>query len=307
MLRLGTDRNVVAEAQSLLSVDGHDRPVCRDAGLLFGVVLDLLTTLGPADAEAFLRNGFLRNADARFAEHVAPHMVDIPASSFLMGTAPSHRRHFCGEVPAHPVELAAFQLASCAVTNELFALLFPEKASLSPRERRKPVVGVTWSEAAVFALWLGCRLPTEAEWEFACGAGTDHEWCCEYETYLPNYAWYCQNANGELHEVACLAPNELGLYDMHGNVWEWCADTYDPDFYARSARANPVNLGPPIDELYASDVHKVSRGGSILSLSEMCRNRYRFHEPRGFWASDLGMRLTRSSEDNMEGPLAWLL
>lgn len=303
---VSNDRDALGKARAVLSVDGRDLPRCRDAQLLYGALLDLLDIIGPAETEAFLRDGLLRHSDERYWEYVAPPMVDIPPSSFLMGTSPLNRRHFCGEVPAHRVELSAFQIASYAVTNELYSLLYPDKGSTARQDRRKPAVAVTWFEAALLALWLGCRLPTEAEWEFACGGGSGHEWCCADEQDLYLYAWYCRNSNGEVHDVGCREPNMLGIYDMHGNVWEWCADTYDQGYYATSPLRDPINLAPPTGRGGTAEIHKVCRGGSMQSLSEMCRIRFRFHDPLIFWASDLGFRLARSHELGMEGPLAWL-
>jgi formylglycine-generating enzyme required for sulfatase activity len=154
---------------------------------------------------------------------------------------------------------------------------------------------VTWHEASLFAAWVGCRLPTEAEWEFACGGGSDAEWCCADEAELARHAWYSENAAGELHEVGTREPNRLGVFDCHGSVWEWCADAYDQDFYASSPSVDPA--GPPPDTGVEAEprVHRVCRGGSVHALAEMCRTRYRLHEPASFWAGDLGFRLAWDS------------
>ncbi|AUB80295.1 hypothetical protein THSYN_04550 [Candidatus Thiodictyon syntrophicum] len=103
-----------------------------------------------------------------------------------------------------------------------------------------PVVGVSWDDAAAYCAWLsertgeGYRLPTEAQWEYACRAGTDTRWSCgDNERALDAYAWYSANAGGKLHAVAQKRPNPWGLYDMHGNCWEWCADWYAADYYQK--------------------------------------------------------------------------
>ena len=83
-------------------------------------------------------------------------------------------------------------------------------------------------------------------------------------------------------------PNSFGLFDLHGNVWEWCQDSYDQDYYFCSPVVDPLKIASPI-------VDKVSRGGGMLALSEMCRTRYRFHEPPAFRAADLGFRLAKSA------------
>jgi formylglycine-generating enzyme required for sulfatase activity len=306
MLDVRTDRDAVEQARSALAVDGREVLKCRDAEVVYRSLRVLLGALGPADTCEVLADGFLRHADDRYSQHVAPHMVDLGAATFVMGTAPAHRRHFCGEVPDHRVDLSPFQLADATVTNELYGLLFPGRQPTARRDRHKPVVGATWHEAAILALWVGCRLPTEAEWEFGCGAGTEGQWCCSDEAELDRYAWYCRNSDGGVHDVRTRAPNALGLYDMHGNVWEWCADTYEHDYYGRSARRDPLNLGSPVSSASPAEVHKVCRGGSMQSLSEMCRTRFRFHDPVDFWALDLGFRLARSRQPDIEESFAWL-
>jgi formylglycine-generating enzyme required for sulfatase activity len=225
-------------------------------------------------------------AAERFAEHVEPLLRTVPAGSFVMGTDPAAARHFCGETPRHEVVLSEFRIARVPVTNRLYALFDPRRAELPRDDLDKPVVDVSWFDATRFTRWMGCRLPTEAEWERACGAGAAGEWCCEREADLPRHAWFSETSQGELHEVGRLEPNALGLFDMHGNVWEWVVDAYDAGFYARSPRRDPV-LDPAPD----SGADRVCRGGSLHSLSEMCRTRYRLHDPPELWAFDLGFRL----------------
>ena len=240
-----------------------------------------------ADVEEILRAGFLRDSERRYAESVAPHMELAPGGRFAMGTDRAQARHFCGESPRHVVELSPFLIGRCTVTNELFGVLDPRRVQLPARDLLKPVVEITWFDATLFAMWMGCRLPTEAEWEFACGAGQDGEWCCGDEALLPRFAWYSENSHGEVRTVGTREANPLGLFDLHGNVWEWCRDRYDQDYYRRSRIRDPFLAG--------SRGHRVCRGGSVHAQAEMCRTQYRFHEPAHFWAADLGMRLVRSA------------
>jgi formylglycine-generating enzyme required for sulfatase activity len=305
MLDVAVGRDDLILALDLLAVDRGGRPTCADAEAVIGAVVRVHAALGPADAWALLETGLLRHSDDRYAELVAPHMVDVEPAPFVMGTPVEGRRHFCGEVPAHPVELSSFRIGACPVTNALWSVFDPDGAVTAGPPHR-PAVGLTWFDTALLALWLGCRLPTEAEWEFACGAGSAAEWCCGDENDLHRYAWYCRNSDGSIHDVGTREPNGLGVHDLHGNVWEWCADTYDADFYASSPLKDPLKTGPPANGLYATELHAVSRGGSMQSLSEMCRTRFRFHEPRRFWAADLGFRLARGSQPDREEPLAWL-
>ena len=229
-------------------------------------------------------------AENRYVEYVAPLMVEIEPCPFAMGTRPEAAAHFCGETPQHVVELSPFSITAVPVTNELWARFDRERANLPRRVRRLPVVDVTWFDATLFARWLGCELPTEAQWEYACGAGSSSEWCCGDERDLPAHAWYSHNAGGRHHEVGTCEPNALGLFDLHANIWEWCADRYEGDFYHRSPRRDPFNgalSGGPQTAMRAC------RGGSVHALAEMCRTRYRQPEPPAFSALDLGFRLVR--------------
>lgn len=242
-----------------------------------------------------LLDGLLEGSSERYEQHVAGGMRLIEGAHFTMGTPDGQARHFCGETPSHPVELSPFAISEVPVTNELYAAFDASRRDVPRADRKKPVVDVTWFEADLFAGWLGCRLPTEAEWEFACGGGGHQEWCCEIEVQLERHAWYSENAGGRSHPVATREPNSLGLFDMHGNVWEWCADVYDQSYYSRSPRKDPVATAAPAGIGGGSVAGRSCRGGSVHALAEMCRTCYRLHEPPGFWAGDLGFRLAVSA------------
>ena len=222
---------------------------------------------------------------------MAPTLVSLPATSFLMGSGPQQPSNFCGEEPRHLVSLSPWSIGAVPVTISTYAVLNPARRPLIEHDGRLPVTGVTWPEAALFSLWMGCRLPTEAEWEASCSGGTDGEWCCGTQEGLVRHAWFCANSEGRPHPVAELEPNGWGLWDMHGNVWEWCQDTHDIGFYAHGTSHDPVNGPAWGSEVPHADRDKVTRGGSYQSLPEMCRTRYRFHEPMGLRTADLGFRL----------------
>lgn len=278
----------ITQAQRLLKLDGEGRPRCMDSKVIFTAIDALLRTGHSEAIEELLVSGFLQGSRARYEGHVTPGMRHLRGGRYEMGTNQADARYFCGEVPRHSVELSPFHLAEVPVTNELFSLYDSRRANLPVSDRRKAVVDVTWFDASVFAMWMGCRLPTEAEWEYACGSGSEGEWCCGDDGLLFRYAWFSENSGGETRPVGTREANSFGLFDLHGNVWEWCQDSYDQDYYANSPPVDPVNLASPW-------ANKVCRGGSIHALSEMCRTRYRSNEPPALWAGDLGFRLTKSA------------
>lgn len=292
------DRSIT-QARTLLALDEFGRPKHNNYKALLIAINSLLQT-GQKNAIAeLLTEGFLCGSAHRFSEYIAPGLRLLPGGSFQMGTDSANARHFCGETPRHRVHLSPFYIGQMPVTNELFGLFDKRWLDVPDRDRQKPATGVTWFDATVFAMWMGCRLPTEAEWEFACGGYLEGEWCCEDENMLSQYAWYSENSKGATHTVGTLAANQFDLYDLHGNVWEWCQDNYDQDYYAASPLVDPVNISPTPDGKGTHAVDKVCRGGSIHALSEMCRTRYRFHEPAEFFAVDLGFRLARDLTANI--------
>jgi formylglycine-generating enzyme required for sulfatase activity len=289
-------QTLAADTRALLEADHNGGPRCRDAAAVLAAIGRLERETDADFVKELLTTTLLRESEERYYEHVAPLMHPIGHSQFRMGAAPGSESHFCGETPEHTVKLSPFAIAAVPVTNALYGLLDPDYLNVPARERSKPAVNVTWFQAELFALWVGCRLPTEAEWEFACGGGARTDWCCASEYELPRYAWFSENSGGRVHAAGTLEPNALGLFDLHGNVWEWCADAYDQDFYASSPTIDPVGRGRGADAM-----DRVCRGGCMHSFAEMCRTRYRFHEPPRFWASDLGFRLARSIDSRPTG------
>lgn len=283
----GPTTDAIARARDILTLNPSGRPTCKDNRLIVEAVNGLLQSNDRQAIRSILIEGFLAGSAQRFSRWIAPMMHSLFGGLFAMGTPYSDCRHFVGESPRHTVELSSFRLATVPVTNELYALFNPRHTPPSAGEALKPAVNITWFDATVFAMWMGCRLPTEAEWEFACSANTPGEWATSDEKTLHRLAWFSENAAGEVRPVATRDPNAFGLYDLHGNVWEWCRDTFDQDFYAASPFTDPIRFG-------AASANKVCRGGSVHALAEMCRSSYRFHEPPGFYAADLGFRLAAS-------------
>lgn len=151
-----------------------------------------------------------------------------------------------------------------------------------------PVENVSWNDCQEFISQLNAltgenfRLPTEAEWEFACRGGNNSRgYKYSGSTYIDNVAWYEDNSGGEPHPVVTKSPNELGIYDMSGNVWEWCADWYGD--YSSGAQTNPKG---PYD---GSD--RVFRGGNWYDFAGFCRSSLRLYCDPMRYSSNLGLRL----------------
>jgi len=127
-------------------------------------------------------------------------------------------------------------------------------------------------------------LPTEAQWEYACRAGSTTRWCFgDDQSKFVEYAWCRANSGGKTHPVGEKKPNAWGLYDMHGDVWEWCEDWYDPAYYEHSPKDNPT--GPAKGKI------RVFRGGCWDYAAEDCGSAIRFHSVPGARSLYVGLRI----------------
>ena len=149
---------------------------------------------------------------------------------------------------------------------------------------------VSWDYAVEFCRKLSkregrtYRLPTEAEWEYACRAGSKTRYCFgENPGPFPEYAWFRDNSNEQTHPVGQKKPNHWGLYDMHGQVWESCSDWNDKDYYAKSAKLDPV--GP------STGSYRVVRGGCSFSRAMYCRSSCRYWDRPMGRSRHLGFRV----------------
>jgi formylglycine-generating enzyme required for sulfatase activity len=164
-----------------------------------------------------------------------------------------------------------------------------------PQQDDHPVVNVTWNDCLAFCNWLSrkeqaaYRLPTEAQWEYACRAGSPGRFCFgDLEAALREHAWFDLDLDKDVaRPVAGKKPNAWGLYDMHGNVWEWCADRFGEDAYARAAD-DPA--GP------SAGSRRVIRGGGFFSRPLKCRSAFRFDEDPAGRGHYSGFRVVRSLE-----------
>ncbi len=213
--------------------------------------------------------------------------VKIPSGSFSMGSNSGDS----GGKPAHTVNLDTYYISKTEVTVGQYMKFVNETGTHSPvwlvsgskynintgrdsyykkvgmslNNVNHPIVGVAWYNAVAFCEWLSKKtgknihLPTEAQWEKACKAGSSGD---RYGT-LDSIAWYYNNSGGKTHPVGEKQPNSYGLYDMLGNVWEWCQDWYKNDYYKDSPVKNPQ--GPEKGSF------RVIRGGGCFSFAYDCR------------------------------------
>ena len=218
----------------------------------------------------------------------------IPPGTFRMGSPEDETERYDDEV-LHEVRLTqGFWMADTPCTRELWEAVMNDNPSRFKESSKNPVEQVSWEDCQKFLEkingeipGLHLRLPTEAEWEYACRAGSTSRWCFgNDEKKLKEYAWYDENSGGETHPVKQLKPNNRGLFDVHGNVWEWCADWYG--YYPEELQIDPSGPG--------SGDYRVIRGGSWISGARFVRAAYRYWFDPVIGYGDLGFRFARGQE-----------
>lgn len=238
-------------------------------------------------------------------------MAVIPAGWFEMGS----QKGAPDESPVHKVWVSAFWMDRYEVVQEQFKKYqFPDPSHF--KNPKNPLEQINWTDAAMYCnersraeglepcydqeTWdcnfasSGYRLPTEAEWEYACRAGTNSQYSFGNDTgRLKDHAWFADSSSGKTHPVGQTKANPWGLYDMHGNVAEWCNDLYSKDYYAQSPQRDP--RGP------RDGKERVLRGGAWNSGAHACRSTYRASDPSiddTCLASDaIGFRCVRRAPD----------
>ena len=217
-------------------------------------------------------------------------MVWVDGGTFRMGAtseqgsdADSDR-----EYPVHSVTLSGYYIGKTEVTQALWKAVMGSNPSYWKGDNL-PVESVSWDDCHEFIRKLNAltgqnfRLPTEAEWEFACRGGNNSRgYKYSGSNYIDNVAWYSGNSGDKTHPVATKLPNELGIYDMSGNVWEWCSDWYGK--YSSGAQTNPKG---PYD-----GSSRVERGGSWIISAGYCRSSDRLSISPGNRYYSLGLRLS---------------
>ncbi len=236
-------------------------------------------------------------------------LVLIPAGSFLMGSELGDKN----EIPVHKVAISrSFWMSKYEITKGNYYEIMGMRNLQFFSSKQRPIENVTWFEAIKFCSSLskkegledcykllpndkvecdftkkGYRLPTEAEWEYACRAGSKTECYSGNDLFVFELvAWFKDNSDNETHEVGLKESNSFGLYDMHGNVWEWCWDGYSIHYYKESPEIDPTGVN--------TSANKVIRGGSWFSNAQFCRSAFRVYVPPEIKSDDRGFRIVRT-------------
>jgi formylglycine-generating enzyme required for sulfatase activity len=230
------------------------------------------------------------NSTNEFTNSIGMRFLYMPPGKFLMGS-PEGEADRNDDETLHEVTITmGFYIQETPVTQGQWqSLVGYNPSEFCEYTDEHPVEQVTWEECVDFANRLKSqekgriyRLPTEAEWEYACRAGTTGRYCFgDDEAMLDEYGWFQDNADGHTHPVASKKPNPRGLYDMHGNVWEWCRDTF-----------GDYPEGPATDPLGAlQGAYRTGRGGAWSDPAKACRSAYRSGSAPTNSGSDMGFRL----------------
>jgi formylglycine-generating enzyme required for sulfatase activity len=296
-----------------------------------------------------IEKGEQRNYVETLTDRVKFEMVAIPGGTYLMGSPPNEPGRAADEGPQHAVTIRPFWMGKLEVTWDEYDLYWRKTpgapAPTTPKDKTAdavtrptppyadetfghgrdghPVLCITHHAAMQYCAWLSAktgksyRLPTEAEWEWACRAGTTTPYSFGDDAgKLGDYAWYEKNSDDTAHKVGEKKPNPWGLYDMHGGVAEWCIDLYQKDSYSKFPTDRPT-LSPVLIPGPVRFPH-VARGGSWIDPPEKCRSAARRYSekdwlrrdpqrPQSIWwlteAEFVGFRIVRPVEEqeNLKG------
>ena len=278
------------------------------AGIIQGVIVALASRKEPEIEEPASSNsdsstepeigGGVEGPKKPGKEDNGHEMIFIRGNDFQMGSSAGEKGHHEDEEPQHPVRVKSFYLSKFPVTHEQYQNFLEANPMVAQpafwdserfNKNTQPVVGVSWNDAKKYCDWAGLRLPTEAEWEFACRAGTiTRFYSGDEEKSLAEVGWYKKNSTGELQPVGLKNKNNFGLYDMHGNIHEWVEDDYHDNYVDA-----PSDGSAWIDEPERAG-KRVFRSCARWNTAEQCRSAVRYGESPGLRYSNLGFRPAKS-------------
>ena len=312
---LGATGGLALGLAGLLGLQGHGWLP------LWGLALLGLTWLGwdvePRLPEALVPKAAPRPRGPKRVQDGPLEMVELPGGSYQMGSPDSDDRAYGDEKPQHQVQVSGFRLARTTVTTGLWHQIMGGRDQ--PADPSLPVADISWTQAVRFCnrlsrrqgykpcyrltgvwprrRWVcnwrasGYRLPSEAEWEYACRAGSATRYSFgDDPALLGEYAWFNANSGGTSHPVATRKPNRWGLFDMHGNLWEWCWDWYGD--YAAELQTD--THGPKTVR------RRVLRGGSFVNSPVFLRSANRDWDESVYRNQLIGFRCARSSPPSVD-------
>ena len=226
-------------------------------------------------------------------QHLEASMMKVEGGEFQMGcTGDQGSECTKDELPVHMVSISEFRILKTEVTQELWVAIMGTNPSHNQRSNQFPVENVSYADVDAFIQKLNqlsghsYRLPTEAEWEYAARGGKKSRHTMYSGSADPNsIGWNSANSLNKTHVIALRQANEIGLFDMSGNVWEWCDDWYGT--YSGVHQSDP--RGP------SSGEERVVRGGSYAGSAWFCRNGLRFHYPANYKGNHIGFRLAEGN------------
>ena len=298
------DKNKVASDKFTFVVEGYNLlGDCYEKG--YGVTKDInkakeywqqAADYNHVDAQAkiekYVKRAVHSNGNINITVNgVSFKMIKVDGGTFRMGSNDSEASS--NEKSVHSVTLSDYYIGETEVTQELWVAVMGSNPSYF-RGSTKPVENVSWNDCREFIKKLNqltgknFRLPTEAEWEYAArGGNKSRGYKYSGSNNISDVAWYSDNSSWATHPVCIKSPNELGLYDMSGNVWEWCSDWYGENYYSSSPQTNPI--GPN------SGSSRVFRGGDYILDAQFCRVAIRGGNTPGLRFDGLGLRLVCAS------------
>jgi formylglycine-generating enzyme required for sulfatase activity/serine/threonine protein kinase len=266
------------------------------------------------------RRGQSRCLGEELGDGIRLELVEIPAGAFLMGSSETEAERVAAESPQHEVSVKPFFIGRYPVTQAQWRAVarWPQvKCALNPEPSaftgdQHPVESLSWQDAVEFCARLSrrtghrYRLPTEAEWEYACRAGTKAPFHCG-ETITPKLAAYdgrlpyaAAPRDAERHQTTAVGSfglaNAFGLGDLHGNVWEWCADAWHDNY--RGAPADGSAWERETVQGAVATCLRVVRGGSWFDAARLCRSAYRFYAAPDYRGNDCGLRVAMTLTRN---------
>ena len=300
-IEVSYDLDQVADITLHISMDGGGtfrelQKVSGDVGKTVGpgqktIVWNVMTELGELNGDDIVfkvEAQDIANDMNITVNGVTFKMIYVSGGTFTMGCT-SEQGRYCekDEIPSHKVTVSDFMIGETEVTQALWESVMGNNPSFFKGDNR-PVEEVSWNECQKFIEKMNkltgktFRLPTEAEWEYAARGGNKSKgYKYSGSNIVDDVAWCSQSSIKKTHSVKMKSPNELGIFDMSGNVWEWCLDNYD--LYSGSAQTNPNK--------HTSNSMYILRGGSWYSLDKYCRVTCRHCKFSYYRENNCGLRL----------------